>query len=295
MARMTYMGQCMIGERIMLCTNMGSSIQASAQFHNHVAGLRDKGLDGSGIKMAAADDDDSVGGDKQIQRRIYRYAPAVIRCKISGPVASIDGETNIKSLLEDHAIRGKKIEEMTLTYFGSFGGNIEGHKMEGLYVESMNLNVSAGDIVSYDVEMVAKNRIIEEGKSTQVAPCQKLVTWDRVQITSDVEGDYQAFSLSIKNNLNIIYTSSEDQGSSFIKAKDIRFGTQTVEGTLSTYIFNTWQTPPEGNGHITFDIDDLKWKINTIYEPTPSEAGGGVYVAPVPFRGVSDGPVWEQQ
>lgn len=293
---MTYMGHCFIGEQQILCTHMESAIQTGVQFHNHVVGLRDVNLDGNDIKRAAAHDDEGVGGDAQIQRRIYRLAPATVRCKISGPVTSSEDVINIQSLLEEHAIRGKPIPEANFTFFGGFGSGQEGHKAENLYVESMNINVVSGDVVSFDLDMIAKKRLIEEGKPNAISPCQKLLTWDKVNIATDVQGDVQAFTLSIKNDIIPIYTSSDKSPvESFIEANDMRIGSQSVDGTLSTYTFSTWQLPNDGNNFISFDLDGLRWKINVVYEPTPSAVSGNeVYVAPIPFKGVSDGPVWEK-
>lgn len=294
MARMTYMGNCILDGVVIPCSSMNSGIETSPSFYDHTIGLKDTGFDGSDVKTESTGDD--VGGYKQIQKKIYRYLPAIFKCKIAGPISDNGTKINIEDFIEA-AIKGTKISSSEFIYINSFsGGTPEGHKVTDLYVESVNLNMVSGDVSTFDISMVSKDEPSTPTSSATSSECSKLLTWDKCSVSCAIPGDIQGFNLSLKNNIIPIYTSTESKTntSQYIAAKAIRFGMQEVTGTVSTYGFNVWNKTSD---EIAFAFGSSSWKINVIYSPTASSASGGSepYVSSTPFHGASDVPVWIEE
>ena len=290
-ARMTYMGSCVIDGVTIRCTSMSGGIETSPAFHDHVVGLRDKNFEDKEVKESAINDEGGVGGFEQIQKKIYRFTPGIFKAKISGPISESDGSTNIKNLF-DKAITGKFINSANFTYQGSFAGgaSLGGHSVNNLYVESFGLNIVAGDIASFDAGFVAKEEPTAIADSPAATICEKLLTWDQCNIkAASIIGEVQAFSISIKNNVIPIYTSINPEAlvQQYIAPKSINFGIQDVSGVISTYGFMQWQKYSEG---ITIKLGGDTWVLNVVYSPTASSASGSdVYISSTPFNGVSDG------
>ena len=99
-ARLTYMGACVIDDVVLGCTSINSAIENNVQFFDHVVGLRDTNYNNSKSK-GPLKDDDKGGGYTTIQKKIYRYSPSIFRGKFSGPVAIVEstGKINIYDII----------------------------------------------------------------------------------------------------------------------------------------------------------------------------------------------------
>jgi hypothetical protein len=296
MARMAYIGSCILDNNTIIpVLSMNSGIENSIQFYDHVVGLRDTNYTGTNIKGPETDND-KTGGYNNIQKKIYRYPPSIFKGKFSAPM-SVDSSTlNVKSLIE-YAIKGTEISQIDFIYFSSpdGSGTKEGHQIKNAVVESLTLTINAGEVANFDVSVVAKKN---EGTPTvyKKSSCTKLLTWDQCVITSSLNGDIQAFSINIKNNVLPIYVSGPESdyitNSNYYGPKVLRLGMQEVTGNIGTYGFNTWNNI--SSDALKFKLGDDQWTLNVLYNPTPSSASGSnePYVATTPFVGASNNAVW---
>lgn len=314
-ARMTYIGSCIVSmqgsdSKALPCTSMNSGIENSIQFYDHVVGLRDKDYTGT-LNKGPATDDDSAGGYKNIQKKIYRYPPSLFKGKFSGPVAIDTSIVPIKTSIEDiieSAINGTTINQIDFLYWSSPSptGIVtkRGHRVKDCIVESITININAGDVAVFDISVVAKKPEDVPIFTPKSINCSKLLTWDQCNITTYLgtetllAGDVASFSITIKNTVIPIYVSGTTPSSTdtypyYYEPKELRLGMQEVTGTVGMYGWNIWETDPDV---LKFKLGTKEWSLNVLYQPTPSSAAGGgeVYVASTPFVGVSDGAVWNK-
>ena len=296
MARMTYIGSCLVNNVLIPCTNMNSGIENSIQFYDHVVGLRDKDYTGTSNKGPEIDED-KAGGYKNIQKKIYRRSPSIFKGKFSGPIAiDATGDINIKNLIE-FAIKGTEIDQIDFIYISSPDGTAtkEGHQIKNVVVESLKINVNASDIAFFDIGVVAKNKEDVPTYENKNITCCKLLTWDKCTITSALTGDIQAFSIDIKNTIIPIYTSgpeSDYSETNYYAPTALRLGMQEVTGNIGTYGFNIWKNNAD---ILKFKLgDNNEWSLHILYNPTQSSGSGSnePYVSATPFVGASDTAVF---
>jgi hypothetical protein len=301
MARMTYVGSCVIGGNVILpCTSLSSGIESSIGIMDHTIGLRDTNFTGTNQKGPATNDSDQVGGYNQIGKKIFRYMPSVVKGKMSGPLSVTDTSLNIGELIEN-AIKGTEISQIDFIYFGSPDGSAtkEGHQVKLAVVESLTLSVAAGDVATFDLSVISKKN---EGPPTayKKSDCSKLLTWDQCEITSALVGgsdEVQNFSITIKNTVIPIYVSgaeSEYSGTNYFGPTALRLGVQEVTGTIGTYGFNNWNTTADT---LKFKFGQNTHQIHVLYSPSQSSGSGSnePYVSSTPFTAVSNQPVWVVQ
>lgn len=292
-ARMSYIGRCQVEGILIPTTSMNSAIENNISFYEHTVGLQDTNFTGDQTKGPNPNPDLS-GGYNQIQRKIFRYSPSIVKGKMSGPISSNDTTINVKNLIE-HAIKGTEITTMDFIYFSSPSGSgtNEGHQMLNSLIESLTINISSGEVANFDANIISKSMVDTPSFTTQSSVCSKLLTWDKCSIISSLVGDIQNFSIVIKNNVIPIYVSgSTVPTNNYYGPYALRLGMQEVTGTIGTYGFNTWNN---ANADIlTFKLGNNEWKLNIRYNPTASNATGSnePYVSSTPYTGVADTPVW---
>jgi hypothetical protein len=158
----------------------------------------------------------------------------------------------------------------------------------------MTVNVNSGDIVSFDLAIVGKALETSPSFEFKSVACSKFLTWDQCSITSVLTGEIVSFSINIKNTIIPVYTSTQDPPTTnYYAPNELRFGTQEVTGTVSTYGFGNWTT---GSDALKFKLNDDTWSLNVLYNPTQSTASGSSepYVSSTPFVGASDKAVWNK-
>ena len=76
MARMAYIGSCIVEGALIQVTGMNSGIESNIGLYDHVVGLRDKNFTGTDEKGPETDLD-AAGGYNQIQKK-YFYQSKII-------------------------------------------------------------------------------------------------------------------------------------------------------------------------------------------------------------------------
>ena len=308
-ARMSYMGNCLVDGVLIPCTSMSSNVEGNMIFYDHAIGLRDTNFTEKGSKKPADNTSTTVGGKAQIQKRFYRPAPSIFKGKFAGPISiNSGGDINIKSLI-DKAISGETIGQIDFIYKSTFtasgnnnsGESGEGHKVLNAVIESLVINLNAGDVASFDIGVVAKKPETEPTfKPKSGGVCSKILTWDRCTITAKLPGetaanDIVSFNINIKNPIIPIYVAGDITKYDrfyYYAPTELRIGMQEVTGSVSIYGFGTKKTKTDS---IVIKLGDSNtWTVKVVYNPTSSSASGSSepYVAQTPFIGAGDTAIW---
>ena len=194
---------------------------------------------------------DLVMGDWD--RDAYVYGKINVGGTISGPITQSFAD-GVDSVLGWAAGRTDPCGELgtrdlKLYYYCGSSRNFE-----GLFVNSLNVSVSAGDVAQFSLDLIGTRA---EDFAAEDPPhhilSEKLITWDKVNV--QVGGScpesslpttalrFQSFDFTISNNIETVYGLGQDDLFPF----DIVPGIRSISGSVSVY--NT----PGFNGADTFD------------------------------------------
>lgn len=254
----------------------------------------------------------------------YNYGPITVGGSISGPVTETFIEGTAGGGLWDWAI--KRYDEcgvlasndLTLYYYcNSNGSDFRARRFTGMYVNSLDLSCSAGDIAQFSLDLLGSGvDTTDNGWRAEdhslFSTAEKLITWDKVSAQITDPGDeqyinvsdiyYSNFNITVSNNLTTAYALNQENLFPF----EIVPGLRTITGSISVY--NTprfdgkdkWDDYPDaadvanlrfilaGNG-VELSID-VKARFHRV-EPASST---GNIVSTVAFTGVTHQlpPVW---
>jgi hypothetical protein len=279
-----YNGILAIGANVIRCTGFGVNVNQEYEAYKHVLGLNDFVAKNNRTKVEAP-------GNIQVQKTIIRPKPYSISGPINFPLTT---GFNFSTIFE-HVRTGSYIDVMDYNYFCSTA-NSSARRFRDCRFDSMNISVTAGDIVNISSNIFAK-RISNIGSSSyQHQIPEKLVTWDKVGLTvNDFNVDIsllQNFTLDIKNNVQNIYTASPDNSSSDLGPHDLRLGTQDVSGSFTVYgmtgeeFLDACPASPTSSSQIVLTIDGFTVTINCVFLPRNTSGAVSTIVSTIPFMGV---------
>ncbi|GAG85212.1 unnamed protein product, partial [marine sediment metagenome] len=222
-----YMGYALIDGGLYRCTDMSLAPSQEPVFYDHVVGLKDV-LPAAGSGTKGATDEKGVSNAQKI---VWRPSTISYEGNISFPVMDISSGCSSGSLNLDYVFNLAKYGdtfEVVCTY-----NCLTGRKFTGCKINTMSFSITAGDIVTVSLQIVATGMSESLLTPEQFDINQKLVTWDKVIVNGNVSTvnfeEMQAFSLDINNNINTIYT----HGS--LAPRELRVGMQEVGGSLTIY------------------------------------------------------------
>ena len=291
---MTYTGSCSFadtslgsGPTTFLCSNMSSNLDQKLLFFDHILGLRD-------VAAASATVESNVAGTKKqesatatgnVQKKVFRYSPAVARASFSGPVPV----ENFDKILTA-AIEGSDVE-VEMVYWK---GGAPSSKVGKAKIESLSIDLKAGEIATFSVSLVGAEYTFETSATSQAADCQKLLTWDNCTVAATpVTQAISSFQITINNPLIPIYTtrwSAATDASGGLMPQKIRIGMQEISGSIGIYGADTIDAPSTGT--VKFALHTLTKTIQAAFVQPKDEGSGGLYVRTILFTGVNDGNIW---
>ena len=275
---MSYMGSLTMFGSQFLCTNMTASKEQTPRFYDHIVGLKDQNfsttVDGISQKGPYFPLTGGGGGYDQVQKRFWRYPPALYKGSAAGPFV----EDSV-GLLMEYAIKCNPFDAEMI-----FWNDGVRQTIYQALISNLSISMRAGDITSFSLEMVSKDMVSDTSTPTE-ADCSKLLTWDMCQVAFSGVGagtyHLSEFSLSISNPIMPIFTAKP-----IGVPKELRVGMQEVTGTVSSY-----EAGVAGDS-ITFAMGSNEYTIGVVFAG-PSDAGTtGPFINTVSFTGTNDGPVW---
>jgi len=277
-----YIGIAEFGGLKVRCEDFGVNLQQDYQFYNHAVGLNDDVTGGGKTKGEKV-------GTINIQRTFFR--PGVF--KIEGSMSFPATEVNIPYFF--NLIKtGNYIETFSFYYYCIDETKI-GRKFNKVRLSNFNLEVTAGEIIKVTVGFVAKDYESATGLP-DYTDSEKLLTWDMAEIIVDstpidTEKGLSAFSLSVDNKVEAIYTLQPDNDLNALGPHDLRLGIQEVSGTLTYYNITGLKVLPEcekpyEKGTITVTMGAFTTPINTIFLPAQVSGSSGTITTSIGFVGV---------
>jgi len=281
MIHLTYTGSCSIDGQEILCSSMTSSIDQKVSFFDHTLGLRDKFSSDFESKGPST----KKGDIQNVQKRTYRYTPAIARANISGPIP-MDGFQNII----DKAVSGEEIS-MKMTYYRK---NSPMTTIGRAIISTLNMSVKPGDICNFTLDAVASEYTFDaSGNTSKKAQCTNLVTWDAARITASPIYDHiESFNITINNPPVPIYTAqwTDDVETNGMMPQKIRIGMQEVTGTIGVYGVPIIDAPSLGD--VDFSFNGAGKKLAVVFT-NPSDTGNtGAYIRSINFTGTKSGTIW---
>jgi len=281
------MGSCSLGGTPVLCTNMSASLDQKVQFFDHIVGLQDTFTVAEDTGIVKKGPKTTPGGNA-IQKKTYRYLPALARASISGYVTGdceSGGSSEFKTIL-DKAISGEELSAV-LTFWKTSAEKVT---ISQARITQFVINLKAGDLVTFSCELTGAGYSSGTGSSSAIA-CTKIVNWSQCAIKGSVATALQGFDLTITNPPVPIYTAQwtpmSGSGRGLMPQK-IRLGVQEVTGVLSML------EPQElsGTGTVQFEINDVKKLLNVVFLPPSDQGTSGPFIQTINFVGASDTSVW---
>lgn len=271
-----YIGIVDIDGQKVRCTNANMQISQAAEFYDHIVGLRDSI---TGYALSTKGD----VGNINYQKYIWRPGVRIVNGDTAFPVTEsmfqkVWGLTRTGDLFDT-------VQDLTCGIRRT---------ANNCRVSSFNFTATAGDVAQASVSFVAPD-VIEQvaGSSMQQvasysAPdfttAQKLITWDAVEVTTDVATDaVSSFDFTVSNDTIPIYTSGQ------LIPKKIRVGMQEVTGTMSFYnrdreleFLSDLSVPHP----IRLKVGNVNVQLNVIFEPLQREGATGPLTFGLGFVGV---------
>ena len=265
------------------------SVQPSQKmlFYDHVIGLNDSDYTTDSTKG-------ETPGMIQVQKKFTRPGTISIGGSLSFPAAEGTGISALQIFFD----RARDGDYFDLTFqYSRCETNIVRY-FKDCRVNQFNFSITAGDILSIQVDIVAKN-MENAGSVNKFEDIQKLITWDKVVIGGGIIGGnvIQSFSFSVNNNAKNIYTNLSGQGSTEgilagyadLLPHDIRLGMQEVTGNVSVYN-NTMVEFLNSSSHnraLSVSVgDNFHETLNVIYYPSEIAAAVGPVIVSIPFIGI---------
>jgi len=247
----------------------------------------------------------------------YVYGPIEVGGTISGPVTETFVSGAAGGGLWDWGVKrngdcGTLTESDVTLYYYCGGSDQRGRIFTDMLVNSLNFSCSAGDIAQFSIDILGKGVGANNGWISTDPPhfttAEKLITWDKVNVTITTVGDsdftlpaniaYSNFDFTIANNLETVYS----LGQADLFPFEIVPGLRGITGSISVY--NT----PESNGadkwddylaanvgNITFDIGGLSLDMKVRFHRVEPASSTGPIISSIGFTGVSHqtGAAWE--
>jgi hypothetical protein len=283
MINLTYTGSCTLDGIVVLCTSMSSSLDQKVSFYDHTLGLRDK----FAADFESKGESSESGDIANVQKRTYRYSPALAKASISGPVVS-----DYFQYILDKAVSGEEIT-MELVYFHE---NAPVAALTKAVISSLNITLKAGEVASFSLEAVAAGYSMNSyGGLSSIANCVKLVTWDvcRIKATPILSSDFiSSFNITINNPTVPIYTArwTEDVETNGMMPQKIRIGIQEVTGNIGIYGTPIINAP--NVGEVEFSLDGAGKKVAVAFNSPSDDGSTGPYIRSINFSGVNNGTIW---
>jgi len=263
----------------MRCTDISMSPDQDVKFYDHVIGLNDT------IPSDNSTKGESVG-NIQIQKTVWRPGVLSYVGGVSFPV-TVSGENaeceNTVCSLQTVFDLAKYGNYFTLTAI--YNCKVT-RTFSNCRINSFSLNITAGDIVTATINVVAMSVI--ETDTTTANPftiTEKIATWDIVSLVNNGSSisldDAQAFSLDINNNIKTIYTQDS------LAPYDLRVGMQAVTGSITLYNAHGDLELPDGETTLQLDIGDVfSTTINCVLQPSSIPGSIKSIMSIIPFAGV---------
>jgi len=197
-------------------------------------------------------------------KRIWATGTADVAGSISFPLT--EGRANYFYTLAKY----QQEFYLDLHYFDS-----QDRRALGCKVDSMQFEVTAGEIVNCNLSLIAKG-VESRSRSLSYTKGEKLVTWDKcfVRFLGTVPLDdetMQSFSYNITNGIKTIKTASS------LYPRSLPVSIQDVSGRMQFYNFEDLVRPlvsTEANGlgfnETRFVIDDMDVEHDIVFHPTES-------------------------
>jgi hypothetical protein len=245
----------------------------------------------------------------------YVYGKIEVGGSISGPVTETFIQGALGGGLWDWGVVRTapcgtlEAKDLTLYYYCEGASAGSSRAFSGLKVNSLNFNVTAGDIANFSIDVMGTFAgTWGTGNPPHFTDAEKLITWDKTSLSvspgfsggSLTNVDFQSFDFTIGNNLEPQYTL--DQPNLF--PVQIVDGLRTITGSLS--VFNTphedgafnWDEAGYTAGNtatIVFDIGGLSIDMKVQFHRVEPASTTGAIVSTVAFTGVTHqtGSAWE--
>ena len=288
-----YMGVAKVDNIFIRCSDFGINTSQDVLFYDHTIGLRDT-VPSNTVPSTTKDESLSPSNFIQTQRRIWRPSPISISGSFSFPAATLENEPLTSGLeaIFGHAKYGTYFDIEFQYYCGI------GRKFTDCRVNSFEFMISAGDIITINTSMFAKNVEDVDPSEFSHTKTEKLVTWDKVGISFTNVGNgttvsasehMSELSFSINNNLSNIYTSNPRSGMDNLLPRDIRVGMQEVSGSVTFYLL-------KGKDNISTSLDDPQRigitvpggtiNIDVVFMPRDISGSISPIITEIPFIGV---------
>jgi len=244
----------------------------------------------------------------------YVYGKIEVGGSISGPVTETFVNGALGGGLWDWGVVRtapcgtlQEIDGLILYYYceGASGGS--NRTFDGMKVNSLNFNVTAGDIANFSIDVNGTFAgTWGTGNPPNFTDAEKLITWDQtsVSITPGFSGgtltdvDFQSFDFTIANNLEPVYTLSQPN----LFPVQIVDGLRTITGSLT--VFNTpnedgadtWLDYIASNtATIAFNIGSLDIDMKVQFHRVEPSSQVGPITSTIAFTGVTHqtGVAWE--
>jgi hypothetical protein len=303
----SYTGACAISgtgltEIQIPCREMSINIESKPTFYDHTVGLFESYV---------------LSGGKRIQKKYYRYTPVTPKASISGFLTS-----EILNDLMDCArwggtkpltsSPGAMVANNTLELKMLLWQNGIQQTLSGAYLQTLTLDIRAGEPVSYNAEFVGKSisQLVTTNISTisRQAQLGRLITWDAckvwlenwefsngvgAQMSLPDFNDVSAFSITINNPVTPIFTANTEN----MFPADLRIGMQDTTGSITIYGTNNY-LQGKATLRLSITLQDYQlsqYRFYVAFEPPSDKASASaIFLSTSNFTCWSDSGVpWE--
>jgi len=268
-----YIGVAEVDGNIIRCSDININVEQDYVFYDHVIGLND-----------TVPSDSSTKGENvgviQTQKRIGRPSVAKIGGSLSFPL-----QEETESLFS-YIKTGEYIDKIVVHYDCE---NIT-RTFYDCRLDNYSFNVTAGDIAHIQTSFYALGEEDTNEGSPGYETAHKLITWDKISVSSSIfgSGDVFSFEFSANNNVTSIYTANNESEYSPFLPSDLRLGMQEVTGNIVVYNKEGKEFISASDDLSTIDLNAYVFST-TIYcmtKPLSLPAAVGIIKTTIPFVGV---------
>jgi hypothetical protein len=291
-----FIGLAKVDGTYVRCTDFSINPRQTAQFYDHIIGLRDTIpktiFEGKG-------DEDTI----KPQKKIWRPSVKIYQGQIGYPLTLFKSpllthgtllmHAKIKSPLLTHA---KKGTDFDINFAYTCKDIIR--KFTGCKVNQYTFSITAGDFakISADIMAVSGEDMAVSGEDSnnqsRYTEVEKLITWDDVTIKIDnVWADcMRSFTFTVNNNCKPIYTAGKNNDGDKLNPAVIRVGMQEVTGSISYYNKGedlSFMEDIDSVKKISISMSDgFDVDLNVIFQPQERTSAIGPIISNLPFVGV---------
>lgn len=252
------------------CTDFDVNTRQEVEFYDHIIGLRD----------TITDDVKGGGAPPQIQRTFWRAGTRLVSGSFSFPA------TEYAYKRPFFLSRTADFFDMAFIYYSGLARTFRYCR-----VNSFNMSIVAGDILTMSVDVMGMVMAEGAAATTYEGP-EKLITWDKVQVTlGDLDIIIQGLQLDINNNIQPVYT-CQSNIDHLLEPLVLRVGMQEITGVISVYNdggssenISDIDEPIE----LTITVADMTWKCPVVLMPVQRSGAIGPNISTMPFVGVDRG------